>query len=342
MLESLHIRHFQCHERRLIKFSPTLTVLVGDSDRGKTSCLRALRLLCLNQPSGIAFVRHGEEHTNLTLKFDGHKLGRKRGKSVNSYSLDGEEYVAFGQGNVPEAIEKLLCVGDVNFQRQHDSPLWFTLSPGQVSRELNAIIDLSLIDETLANVSAEVRKAKAIADVSEDRLKQTRDERDSLQFAVQMDKELRSLETVQENIVEIEQSSLRIGGLIREATDAQERAVRSSQIESDAVSLLREGEACREMQGRVDLLQSVLKNIEELNVYADMDLPDIAPLETLCSEVRKGEKWTERLRTVLAEIGDARGRFEQNEGEEEMLSAELQILMKGMKQCPVCQQPIPS
>ena len=66
-----------------------------------------------------------------------------RGTGVNTYGVEGKTYEAFGN-DVPPAVSKLLGLAEVNFQGQHDAAFWFGLSPGQLAKELNKIVDLEL------------------------------------------------------------------------------------------------------------------------------------------------------------------------------------------------------
>ena len=49
-------------------------------------------------------------------------------------------------------------------------PFWLSETPGEVSRQLNAIVDLDIIDDALSAVASNVRKTQTMADVCKDRL----------------------------------------------------------------------------------------------------------------------------------------------------------------------------
>src|SRR6185503_10180498 len=111
-LESLKLENFQCHGSTTISFSPTITTIKGPSDVGKSSILRALGWICLNNIPGEEFIKEGEKETGVTLdistgKGEDWKIVRIRGKHTNTYELDGEEFKAFGT-SVPQPIADLL------------------------------------------------------------------------------------------------------------------------------------------------------------------------------------------------------------------------------------------
>lgn len=141
--------------------------------------------MCLNTPSGSAFVRHGTKSCSVTVKIGKTEVLRRKGKGVNEYRCGDRVYKVPGTG-VPDEIESLLRIGPINFQNQFDSPFWFSLSPGQVSKELNKIVNLDVIDHTLAAAAARLRKSKSERDVTENRLQKAERAVESLSFVPQL------------------------------------------------------------------------------------------------------------------------------------------------------------
>lgn len=177
MLERLELRNFQCHKRLTLDLNHPVVVLTGESDCGKSAVIRALRWLACNRPAGDAFIRRvggtARGACTVHLAVDGRTAGRVKGRGRNLYRLDGRRLQAFG-ASVPEGVANLLNVGGDTFQSQHDAPFWFALSPGEVARRLNAVVNLGLIDRTLANLATAARKAQATVDVTRGRLKEAR------------------------------------------------------------------------------------------------------------------------------------------------------------------------
>lgn len=163
MLQSLTVRNFQAHRYRKIRFDPYLTCIIGKTDRGKSALVRALRWIAENRPSGKDFVRYGRKGASATLKVDGIRITRQRGKG-NHYLINDRKLSSFNK-TVPKDIAQILKMSGVNFQGQFDSPFWFTESPSQVSRNLNSVVNLSLMDDVLSNLASKVRKERERVDV---------------------------------------------------------------------------------------------------------------------------------------------------------------------------------
>lgn len=225
-LQRLRLRNFQAHENLVIDLDPEVTTIVGRSDAGKSAVLRALRWLCLNRPQGDAFLRHGSDQVSVRLKADDVEVLRERGPSLNSYSLDGHLFQAFGS-DVPQAITDLLAVGPDNFQGQHDGPYWFLQSPGEVSRELNAVVALDLIDRTLANLASEHRRCVAVRDVATARLQEATEAVGRLSWTAEAEAELKALEDQEKALTDRREQYERFGRLAEEVSRTTTAAKRS-------------------------------------------------------------------------------------------------------------------
>lgn len=168
MLTKIKLKNFQAHKNLEIEFDE-ITTIIGKSASGKTAVLRALNLIFNNKPSGIRYITHGEENSRVSLEIDGKLIVRKRSKSVNKFFLDKNEYTAFGN-DVPVDIKDLLNINELNIQKQLDAPLWFNLSPGEVSKKLNSIVNLEEIDSSLAFIGTELRRVNSELAISEERI----------------------------------------------------------------------------------------------------------------------------------------------------------------------------
>jgi exonuclease SbcC len=194
MISRLFIRNFQKHRKLVLKLHPHVTTITGPTDAGKSAIVRALRWLVLNSPTGTSFIRKGSRSgTKLVLTVDGVRISRLRTKSKNEYKVGDKVLKSFGSG-VPQKVSRTLNVTEDNFQSQHDSPYWLSMTPGQLSKAINNVVDLSLIDHAAAFLSREVRDAGSAVRISEERLEQARSDREEAAYAEQMDADLHRVE----------------------------------------------------------------------------------------------------------------------------------------------------
>lgn len=279
MLEKLVIRNFQKHKKFTLGLDPHVTVLVGPSDRGKSSLLRALRWLCFNKPSGEEFITHGQSHCSVDLYYDdGRRITRHRGDRKNYYTADGEEYHALGTSGVPEQVVRLLNLGEINFQRQHDPSFWFSLTPGEVAREINQIVNLELIDKVLGKLSSQHREDKSRVTLSQERIDKAKKQVKELSWVTKADSELQKIEALE-----------------------QDMASRSHRIASMA-SILAEMDSCLLEQNRASKAKSVGEKILGLLDKLERLSRQRKELKDLCEKICLVQKETEILKANLEQM----------------------------------------
>lgn len=143
-----------------MEFSTGVNVIVGSSDSGKSSVIRALWWVAENRPAGDEFRSDWADKEPTVVEVqtgEGDCVERFKSKTSNYYDLNGNPYAGFGQ-EVPEPVAKALNLADINIQQQHDAPYLLAESPGQVARTLNQIVHLDKIDSTLANIESRKRE----------------------------------------------------------------------------------------------------------------------------------------------------------------------------------------
>ncbi len=158
MIKQLKLKNFQAHEDLTIDLDPGVTTIVGPSDVGKSAIMRSLKWVACNTPAGADFIRWGTKRCVVSIETDEGSISRTRSASINKYELDGREFVAFGKA-VPEEVVAALGLEEMNFQGQYDGPFWLGDSAGEVSRQLNRVACLEIIDDSLAKAASLVKAA---------------------------------------------------------------------------------------------------------------------------------------------------------------------------------------
>ena len=279
MLQSLHLKRFQAHDDFFIEFDPFITVITGQTDAGKSSILRALQWTCLNRPSGDSFIRNKQGTAEAILQVDDRTITRKRGKGINFYQLDDKEFEAFGIGTVPDEIASFLNLSEASFQNQLDAHFWLSQTPGQVSKELNSVINLGMIDKTMAWLSSETRKAKSVVNVSESRLKSSRERRDDLVWIQDADAALAILERLEADLEACRQKRIDLESILSKM--AEQEKVCKNRIPAEKVDAI--DELCvkiEETRERRQRLEELLQEIQETQ-----EVVESCRVEKLAAEV---------------------------------------------------------
>lgn len=286
MLEKLVIKNFQRHKSLTIKFDKNVTYITGPNDSGKSAIFRMAKWICLNKRPRSKFVHWGTKWASGTLHIDGRCLRRKFDGRSHSYFLDGESYQAVGTQGIPADIEKLLSLSIINFQDHRDHTFWFGLSPSNLSKELNRLVDLESIDRVQSDLAKRVRKEKSEIEVVEKRLATAEKKVKELKSITRIDNKLGKLEKMGQYRLEsarIDQLRLLIGA----------RVVQRARIGSAAVGQAVAGLAGaagshgRRIGDRARKLRQIVAITDRSMKVKDILLPDPKELESLLAAANK-------------------------------------------------------
>lgn len=325
----------------MIEFDRAVTCIVGPSFAGKSAILRCLRWLCTNKPSGTDFIGQWRKAPFAFAKLwiDGHTISRKRGKSVNTYTLDGKVLKVPGKG-VPQPVADLLNMEDVNFQGQLDAPFWFTIPAPEVSRRLNAIINLGSIDRSLEIASQKVRKSKARLEISSERITAYRVTINENRWALDLSAQVQVLEELTEKI----KNTTQVGGKLASMVNGAIRAGRDARTLGEALNLAgnaaRNAERCRAITEQIDQMQCTVDQIEQYGALVGMALPDPDRLRTLGEAILKQANTIRKLDSICFAANQLQWEQKEYQRRIEELEQEIKTRFKGA--CQLCGQPLPS
>lgn len=338
-LVSLELNDFQVHKHIAVDFGKSITCIRGETDKGKSSILRALRWVCLNDIPGEEFIRIGAKRTVVKLLVkvgkDRHEIVRIRGGGTNEYWLDSKVYRSFNNG-VPPDIAAVLNLNEINFQAQHDSPYWFTETAGEVSRRLNAIIDLSVIDTALSNVAAEVRKAQERKTISEERLTAAKKEYEELEPQRTRIQEFDRLRQYHEKFTGLETDADSLQSIVDRIRANREKAQLAAEHASDGGAVLLLARQAIGFERRVDSLQCLLTDIQH-NRAAAQPPPDFSTVNQAFKKWQEMEEQTQDLSSLVSRISSTA--FATDVKRERFIATEKQFYkqIKG-NLCPTCGQ----
>jgi len=155
MLKSMRLVNFQGHADTKVEFGSGDTVIIGSTDSGKSSIFRAFEWVRTNRPLGTSFIRKGESTCKVELEIETKSgtviIERERGPGVNLYTVDGELLEAPGSG-VPEKLQELLNMGELNIQTQLDPHFMVLDSPGKAAQTINAVTHLEEADRVIVKL----------------------------------------------------------------------------------------------------------------------------------------------------------------------------------------------
>ena len=236
MLEALKIKNFQAHRKLTVRFDQ-ITTFVGSGDVGKSSVVRALKWLTTNRPSGNTFITHGESQCVVKGKFEDVTVTRRRGRT-NEYAIDDHVYKAVTT-TVPEDVQSITGINPgapVQLQEQHDAPFWLSLTSGQLAKELNVLVDLTLIDNISTHLISEQRRINAEVKAVDALVHKLEETDYNLAFVDAFEKDLEILETLSQEIVDMDTDAGDVQELVDDYNDARQKLDRMTEKFSDLES----------------------------------------------------------------------------------------------------------
>lgn len=336
-LNKLSLLDFQAHEKLRLNFTPGVNVIVAPTDSGKSAVIRALRWVARNKPGGEDFIRHGAKRAAVRLGFDDTRtVVRKRGGRNNSYVLDGNKSVAFG-ANVPTDVSEALRIEDINFQQQHDAPYWFGESDGRVAKQLNSIVNLSIIDNVMSGCRSKVHASRTMVEVCTERVRQSKDALNRAKSAVEQDADLVEVERHFEGLttlrVRVELLTELIG--LRNEARARLRALSAAVRDGSEVLLL--GASLKEVSARSEALFSALRQAKQGREILSAGRPDLSAVNHAAVALREAQ----HIRRSLGDhIDNLRELYRERKSKEKALAdAEEELKSNTPKTCPTCGGP---
>jgi len=333
MIKGLQIRNFMTHEKMDIAFGPHVNSIIGRNAAGKSTILRALRWVVRNKPAGDSMINWDATKASVRLLFDNNKITRTKGNSINIYRLNEKEFKAFGN-EVPPEIGTLLGLSDINFQGQHDAPFWFCETAGEVSRQLNTIVNLDIIDKTLSNIQSAIRKSRTTIEVVEERLQAVKIQKESLIYVREMDKDLGIVEGLgkqkEENAVE----AALLDEILKSVYLYGSERDNAAQLIVDAKSALNIGRKTQEIILLIKNLSNLVDSCQNLQIIIKSRPPIIKHLETLKQEIEDDKRNIKTLQNLIEDITEKLERRNQVQGLLDKWQQQLKEITK--ERCPLC------
>jgi len=303
LINSLIMDNFQSHKNSEFLFDEGINIIVGQSDSGKTTIVRALNWVINNRPSGEAFRSSwgGETNVNLNL-VSGWAVRRGKGKT-NFYNLQNltsvagqgdEKFLSFGQ-DVPEEIKKFLNFSSLNIAWQFDSPFLLAMSGGEVAKYFNTIVHLDKIDSSILSINKTLRKEKELLEVCDKHIEGLEEREESFGYLDEAEEIADELEILDSDLFKIGTQQKFLSETLEEIKNCQKELEQYSDLDdlqkdiNKIGKLLEKFNKVKEKQNELlrtlELITNIQTNLNwyEIELKKDQDkfnelMPDICPL----------------------------------------------------------------
>jgi DNA repair protein SbcC/Rad50 len=185
MLRRLTIQNYQSLSRARIDLGK-FTVIIGQSDVGKSAIVRAIRAAVSNQV-GQAFIKTGARSAGIGLIFDDLKVGWRKAGASAEYVLEiagrSDTFTKIGR-DIPSKIASAIRMGELTIageriwptiHSQFNLPFLMGATPLERARIIGQITGINTIHSATREVQARDRKAKTELSVYTKQLEETDD-----------------------------------------------------------------------------------------------------------------------------------------------------------------------
>lgn len=209
-IHKLKLANFQSHRDTEVIFDKGLTVILGQTDQGKSAIIRALKWVLYNEPLGTDFITAGCNSCRVTLEMnDGTIITRARDKNKNRYILQKgdkkEVFEGFGN-NVPleiikaHGIPKIQIDKDVksavNLAEQLEPPFLISESGGNRAKALGRLVGVHIIDTAQRSTNKDLTDAEQFFKFIEKEIENTKEELTDYDDISKLKKEIVSLKKI--------------------------------------------------------------------------------------------------------------------------------------------------
>src|SRR5262245_57831359 len=207
VLTRIELTNFMSHAHTVIEPAAGLTVLVGPNNCGKSAIVAALQILCHNDNSTYV-LRHGEKECSVQVwvqEGDGEShTGLWKRKNALSYEIDGQQFDRLKGAGLPETLHQVLKLPlveaagetdfDVHFGAQK-SPIFLLGSPSSTAaRFFASSSDASRLVAMQKKHKDKLAERQREKNRLETESKQLTGELETLQPAVELDRQLKAAE----------------------------------------------------------------------------------------------------------------------------------------------------
>lgn len=302
MINSLDVRNFQSLRTVHLDLGP-FTVIVGDSNCGKSALVRSIQALASNV-RGSSIVTHGYKLASVSAVTDSATVTFVKGDGQGCYRLaeaGGEKEFTKLAGEVPAQVSEALELDPVkegmslNFAPQHEPPFLLTSSGSVVARTLGELTKVSTVLEA-------VREAN----------------RRRTSFSGDLKLRVKDLDSVNSSMAVVAELSAR-----KDAID-------------EVAKLL---EDIKSLESEISALSSLAEVLEK----ADIEVPevhDISEVVQAYEDFTSLYKSLEKIRELSTEVVACQRFYDSWSDRSVALEEEFHKALEEAGECPICGQQI--
>jgi exonuclease SbcC len=342
MIQEIKVQNFQSHKNSIMKLSEGVNVIYGPSDNGKSSIIRALKWIVSNRPQGDSFRRNGTDKTSVSIKINNSIIHRRKSKSINSYKVNQDTLKALRTA-VPEQVESITNLSEVNIQAQHEVYFLVDIPPGQRSKKLNDVAGLEIMDTVLKKTNTEIRGINSEIKNAKRSLEFIDQDIKSLSWVNDAGKFLSRLEKLDFEITRAKSNVDSLSSIVSGITLLEEK---KDKFLSDAfIGHINEFVKLKDMiddrEERVFDLQNTVDKIRQFeNTLSKIVVIDVSDLIEKRNLINRKQSKLDRIQDTIEEIEFKQNQYKQVLEAIDETEKKIKVTLKKLGICPTCKRKV--
>lgn len=322
-ITKVEIKNFEGHEDSVVHFTNGVNILVGSSNSGKSSILKAIDWCLNNRPSGTHFISSFAKQASVIVHGDnGYKVERTRSRTAanNYYRLYSndvlqQEFTGFGTG-VPELIREATEIDDseFNYSKQMEAPFLISDKPKARGERIGNLEGLQIIEEAISGTNAEIKEYDTETRTLTKQLKELDSEMNILEKDIDARHDnTERLKVIVAALEERAASKERVTSLVttlselnNKVTDLREGVAVSQRVSDSFIDLDERINNVKSMSQNVMKVMTLKSEIENVAVLASSEIDNLTELtnkvDALIKTVSNIERINERMAAVQKAI----------------------------------------
>lgn len=350
-IKTISIQNFQSHKDTTIDFDPGVNFIVGSSDSGKSSIIRALLWSIYNRPLGDQFkswFSKEKESVEVGIEFDNGFVIKERKNSKNIYNVNGNILEAI-KSDIPDELENLINLADYNIQTQYQSYFLLQETAGEVAKRFNTLVGLDIIDTTFKNLNYSINNIKGKIIEYDNEINDLKVDIDSLAYIDDIDTILKNLdlevglkEKIEGQYCFISQTLLSIEELDRQISEIEI----DPKLLKEIPKILEEIDFYLNKRMEYDAISSVLHSLNETEEELTAEIGWLQvenkykTISKLLIDANQIKEKMNNINNLLENLNNLNLDINKEEIRFDTLLVQQKTLLVQITICPMCNEPV--
>lgn len=254
----LHLKNFQAFDELDVEFVQGVNTIIGESNSGKTSVLRAIKSLIENGSRTARYIKKDTNETEVNLQYEGHDLTWSRTAKEIKYKVDGQDFLKAGTTDLFKLLPVNGFVRDpqgelANLEDEWTLPYPYYKTPSELFKVFENIFCVSDSAKVLKGMKESEDEYKKTLQRTEDEILKIQKKLDAIE-KLDVQENVQKLTELKETLQYLESARDGLKEDISTLHDVLEKVKAYKNLPRESIDL----------RGKWEVLEDILKDVKNL------------------------------------------------------------------------------